>query len=575
MRTPHMKRMIALAPVFCFLALISTGDICAQTTPPPGQTGGGVDKQTADIRKDQALEEKITKEKPKEEGLVLEKAVPVEEGQKTLIKTIDVKGATLIPQKTITRIISEYEEREINLREMQKVCDLITDEYRKKGYVTSRAYLPPQTIKDGLLNIIVVEGKLGNVEVKGNRYFRSDLLKKKLELRPGRHFDYKKLQRSLTKINEHPDRFVKSILVPGKEPGTTDIVLEVQDRLPVHAGYEYDNFGSRYINYDRHTVSAEHNNLIGFDDKFSFKYQKGQNQFYEMTSLRYTIPLVATLEAGAYWLWSTVRLGKEYKASHVKGTSEIGGLFFNYLIIDLPTVDLRLNGGFDYKHISNYMEAIKTSRDEVRMFKLGFDLDMYDRWGRTIIALEEDVGVPFGNLHGKDDSGTRVGAGSEFWKLAGSIYRLQPMPFESAILMKNQFQLSHHYRLLAVEQFQVGGIANVRGFSPAEYTGDSGWATSVEWSFPPYFFPRNIKVPLSKATFYDAIRFLAFYDFGFVHMVSYTTDEKENRVIQGWGGGLRVNLPEDFFARLEFAYRFQSDIAFDDANMYIDVGKKF
>ena len=36
-------------------------------------------------------------------------------------------------------------------------------------------------------------------------------------MKPGEYFDYAALQRALVKLNEHPDRFIKAGLVPGKE----------------------------------------------------------------------------------------------------------------------------------------------------------------------------------------------------------------------------------------------------------------------------------------------------------------------------------------------------------------------
>jgi hemolysin activation/secretion protein len=565
-----MKKIALL--VTC-LILIFHANSYAQV-PPPSQTAGGIEKTAQDIQKEKALEKRITTPKKVEEEAVEEKAAPVEEGAKILVTDIEVKDATLVSADAINKIITPYKGKELTVGGMQKICDLITDEYRKSGRVTSRAYLPPQKIKDGHLIIMVIEGKLGNVEVKGNRYFSSTLIKKKLQLKPGEYFDYRSLQRALTKLNEHPDRFVKSVLAPGKEAGTTDIVLEVDDSLPAHISYEFDNFGSRYIEHQRHTGTVEHNNFLGLDDKLSFRYQKGQCDFYDFYNFRYVLPLLQNLESSFYYLWNNVKLAKEYKAEDVRGQSQFAGAAVSYTIIDLSAVNMKVNGGFDYKHVSNSISGTKTSRDEARVLKVGIDLDIYDRWGRTIITLEEDIGLNFGGLHKKDPLATRPGAGAEFCKLVGNLYRLQPMPFSSTILWKNSFQASN-YNLLAVEQFQIGGISNVRGYAPAEYSGDAGYTTTVEWSFPIYGLPKDIKVPLSKSTLYDAIRIVGFYDMGYVHIKSPSGSDKQDRTVQGYGAGIRFNLPEDFSARFESAWRFSSKAAFSDANLYIDVGKKF
>ena len=565
-----MKRAIIL--LSC-LFLIFPKNAYSQT-PPPSQSGGGLAQQQAQIQKERELEKKIKTPKKKAEEEAAENAAPIESGPKTLINIIEVRGATLVPVDVIDKITSQYKGKELAVGQMQKVCDLITDEYRKRGWVTSRAYLPPQKIKDDHLVIMVIEGKLGNVDVKGNRYFSSKLIKKKLRLKPGDFLDYQALQRALTRLNDTPDRFVKSVLEPGKEPGTTDVILEVEDHLPFHVGYEYDNFGSRYINNDRHTVTADDNNFLGLDDKMSFTYQKGQDSFYDYYNFRYLIPLLSNLDGGAYYLWNNTKLGKEFKALDVKGEAQLTGIFLNYTIIDLNTVTMRVNGGFDYKSVLNFISGVKTSRDETRVLKFSTDLDMYDRWGRTVITLEEDTGLNIGNLHDKDPLGSRVGAGADFFKLVGNLYRLQPMPFASTILWKNSLQASN-YRLLAIEQFQLGGIANVRGYAPGEFSGDSGLTSTVEWSFPPYGFPKYIKVPLSKSTFYDAFRFVGFYDMGYVHVNSPGPTDKVDRTVQGYGCGVRLNLPEDFSARCEVGWRFNSKASIDDGNVYVDVGKKF
>ena len=166
---------------------------------------------------------------------------------------------------------------------------------------------------------------------------------------------------------------------------------------------------------------------------------------YELKNLSYSIPLGST-ELGFYYLWSKLKLGKEYKDTDIRGKSEIGGLFLIRRLIDEINLDLRLNFGFDYKHIRNYTLGVQTSRDEPRIFKTGFDLDVLDRFGRTIFTLETDLGVPniLGGVEAKDPYGTREGAGGRFLKFAGNLYRLQPAPFSSSILWRNQFQLSNY-----------------------------------------------------------------------------------------------------------------------------------
>ena len=241
--------------------------------PPASQTAGGIAQQEKMLEKGKKLEKEIKQKPKKGKGVVTKKGAVEEEGEKVLIKTIKVEGVSLIPEKNIKDITSQYEGRKLSLKGMQKIADLITDEYRKKGYVTSRAYIPPQTVQKGVLIIRVVEGNVGKLEIRGNRYFKTALLKRKIRLKTDKPFDYSELQKDLTAINEAPDRTARLTLVPGKKPGTTDIIMDVEDNFPFHLGFEYDNYGSRYIEKDRISAVVEHNNLLGFDDKLYLKLQ--------------------------------------------------------------------------------------------------------------------------------------------------------------------------------------------------------------------------------------------------------------------------------------------------------------
>jgi len=570
-----MKKTLAFFSIFFTITILPT--LAYSQTPPSSQSAGGIQAQEEQQQKEQQLEKQIkSKKKATPEAAVTPNAALPEEGQKTLVKAIDVKGATLIPQRVVDNIIKNYEGKELSLRDMQKVCDLITDEYRKRGRVTSRAYMPPQTIsaQEAILVIIVIEGKVGTIDVKGNKYFSSQLIKRRLEVKPGEYFDYAALQRALVEINDHTDRFVKVGLVPGKEPGTTDLIVEVQDRIPLHVGLENDNFGSKYMHYLRNTFTAQDNNLTGLDDKLFFQYQRSLGQYYSSPYVSYTAPINNRFDAGAYWLWSDTKLGKEYKSLDIKGKTSIGGPFFNYEAINADAVNLKLTGGFDYKRVTNYENGEVISRDEDRVLKGGINLDTTDKFGRTVFTLEEDVGMTGGGLYDKDPLATEPGAGAKFQKLSGYLYRLQPMPFSSDILWKNAFQYTN-YNLLSVEQMQLGGISNVRGYDPASYAGDSGVTSSLDWSFPLYCLPKDTIVPHSKSTFYDATRLVIFYDVGHASLHSPTGDGKPSETLQSLGYGIRFNLLENFSARVEVAYPLNPEGESSHAHLYWDFAKKW
>lgn len=566
-----------LAAIFTIISLSFFNFSAFAQNPPTSQTTGGIIKQKQQIQKERELEKEIKKKKEKPAESTAEEVVPEEEGRKVVIKDIRVEGVTLISLDRVEEIIKKYEGEEITFQTMQKIADLITDEYRKDGYVTSRAYIPPQTIKEGILIIRVLEGEVGSLSIEGNRYFKTSLLKKKLDLPSGEPFNYSKLQSSIIDLNEHPDRTVRMVLVPGKEQGTTDVVLKVDDNFPFHLGYEFDNYGSRYIEKDRFGVSVEHNNLLGFDDKLYYMYQISEYDYYELHTARYVIPVTNKLELGAYLVRSDIKLGREFEAVDSRGNAEVYGIFANQKLIVSEDLDLRFNLGFDYKDIKNYLLGSLDSHDELRVFKIGFDLDANDKWGRNIFTAEFNAGVPdiFGGMPAKSDNASRTGAGGKFYKGIFNFFRLQPAPLDTSVLLKNQAQYSN-YNLPAVEQFQIGGPTSVRGYPVAEHTGDSGYYGSLEWSLPPYFVPKDWKVPFTEDNIYDTFRTVVFYDWGFVELNKPGTDEEEYETLKGWGFGFRLNLTNDISTRIEFGFPIGKEASDGhDYQHWVEVNIKF
>ncbi|NTV29066.1 MAG: ShlB/FhaC/HecB family hemolysin secretion/activation protein [Candidatus Omnitrophica bacterium] len=547
-----------------FVTILCSYQSNVSAQPTASQTAGGVAQQERMLEKSKSLESRIGQEKSAAGQATSEDVgLPTDSGAKVLVQTINVEGATLIASSVIQSIVEQYQGKELSLRQIQKIASLISDEYRKKGYLTSRAYVPPQKLEGGTLLIKVVEGKLGNVEVQGNRYFSTPLLKKSLNMQQGGYFDYSALQKSLVYINEHPDRTAKVVLVPGKVPGVTDVVMDVKDRMPIHAGFEYDNYGSRYINKSRYSTLLEHNNLTGHDDKLLVKFQTSEANYMRLYQGRYAIPLTPSFELGAYALASKLELGKEFEDLESRGKARIYGLFFNQAMVQEPTLDVRWNGGFDYKSVVNFLAEQKSSRDELRIVKTGLDIDAVDSWGRNILSPEVDFGFAdiLGGMEAKDPMASRTGAGAVFQKGVVNYYRLQPMPLSTSLLWKNSGQFSNQ-TLAASEQFQIGGPSSVRGYAPAEQSGDKGYYTALEWSLPLYGLSKDIKVPGRQETFYDATRLVTFWDWGYVNTKTPAAGDKEDNTLKGWGLGTRFNI-KDISARFELGYPIGKNISAD------------
>jgi hemolysin activation/secretion protein len=569
-------RIVLIISVFLILP---AGFSFAQM-PSAAQMSGAVTRQEEDINRTRNLEKHI--EKPsaqiKEETPPLPKPFKNSNTPQTFIKDIQVEDAHILTPEEIEPITSKYKGRELSLEEMQQVADLITEAYRHKGFITSRAYIPVQSIKDGVLVIKALEARSGVMQIRGNKYFKSERLARNLDVKPGGYFDFSALQRSLVYINEHPDRKAKAVLVPGKEPGTTDIIVNIAERRPFHVGLEYDNYGSRYINRHRFSLVLEHNNLLGFDDLFYLKGQTSPDSRLVVEQLRYLFPVTPRWDLGLYAVNSELKLGKEFESLDAEGFAQIYGIFSSHQFVKTETQDFRLNLGFDYEMVRNKILGTEVSRDDLRIVKAGFDYDFEDPWGRDILAAEINSGLGdfWGGSDDKDPNATRSGAGGRFDKGVFTFFRLQPLPRDMALLWKNVAQYSNH-NLPASQQFQVGGALSVRGYAPAEHFGDSGIYSAMELSTPICFIPRETLVPFTKRDLlYDDLRFVLFYDIATTHLNTPLVGEEENETLRGYGAGLRFNVQDYFTVRCEVGWpngKKPSDG--DSAHPWVEMTSKF
>jgi len=567
-----------------FLTSILLRGTCFSQVPPASQQMSGDERSRQMQEQSEKLKNKI--EKPREK-IDIEDKVPQETstqeagGLKILIKNISVTGVTVFSVDKIKSITKEYENKELTLKDIQKIADLITDLYRQKGYITSRAYVPPQKMKDGVLEIKVMEAKVGDIQIKGNRFFSAAIIKKYITLKKGQLFNYSNLKKGLVDINEHPDRNAKAVLAPGKDAGTTDIILDVKDVLPVHIGFGYNNFLSRYVRRNDYNSTFTHNNLLGQDDILTVQYHRGDANDYHSYSVRYLYPVTKSLDIGIFGARSKIVLGREFTDVNSRGKSRIFSLYGNQNLIKNDDFVFNVNFGFDYKDIYNFLSGSVSSRDRLRVAKVGFDFDITDNFGRTIISDDFNYGIPGimggtkAHLNANEMPTSRTGAGGEFLKDTLNIVRLQKVIFDSTLLWKNQLQFSPSI-LTASEQFQVGGPANNRGYPVAEFVGDRGYSMSWEYSLPPYFVPKTFKFPFSKSKVYDAFRFIGFYDWANVHLKTLQAGDKKNRTLRSAGCGVRINIVENFSARYEIGWPLDNKPS-DGKNVHqwIEVTKTF
>jgi len=551
----------------------------AQTIP-KGQDAGARQQDISATEKQKDIKKKLFKEKDEaaigDESIIDETVDTAQRSDeaKVLINSIVVERAIEIPERTIRSIVEKYEGHSLTLTDMRKIAGLITDEYRSRGNVTSFAYLVPQKITNNTLRIAITEGNVGSVHIKGNRYFSKWLLGNYLDMNKDEIFNYDKLRENLDFINSNPDLNVNAILERGDEQGQTDINLKVKDRLPLHATLGMNNYNSRYLDRYKYLMELKCNNFLALGHTLTGEIQLGEAERYQLYSARYLAPIDSRNTIGASYIRLNQRLGREVGDLEIKGTGDIFSLFYTHTAVNTDNFTLNITPGFTYKDIDNEVLDVITSEDNVRIAKIGFDVDYLDEFnGRTIITQEFDLGLKdvFGGMNGSGYNSSRAGAGGDFFKSVTNFARVQSLPADLALMVKGTIQLSND-SLPSAEQIFIGGAKTVRGYPVSEYGGDSGYQTAVELYIPPYLIPEDWEIPYADTTWYDAMRFMCFFDWGLVNTNSPNSGEQAQDDIYSFGPAVRFNIPNRLSVSLDWGIQLGKDSS-DGSNTagYVEV----
>ncbi|RYG28701.1 MAG: hypothetical protein EON93_18090, partial [Burkholderiales bacterium] len=84
------------------------------------------------------------------------------------LTAVRFEGATAVSVGALDAIASPYLNREMPLSQIFELAEKITSEYRRRGFVLSRAVVGPQRIENGVLTVQIVEGYIGKTGIEGD-----------------------------------------------------------------------------------------------------------------------------------------------------------------------------------------------------------------------------------------------------------------------------------------------------------------------------------------------------------------------------------------------------------------------
>ena len=152
-----------LRPMLC-AALCVLGSIASAAPPstPPQALSG-----PADAGRIKPEDNQPTPDHSQDDQLSMPQLVPstpVPPNAKSIhftLKTVHIEGTTIFTPEELADIYKPYLDKEITLDIVWIIAAGITERYRSHDYFLSRAYVPQQQIKNGVITIGVAEEYIG------------------------------------------------------------------------------------------------------------------------------------------------------------------------------------------------------------------------------------------------------------------------------------------------------------------------------------------------------------------------------------------------------------------------------
>ncbi|MGB3299246.1 MAG: ShlB/FhaC/HecB family hemolysin secretion/activation protein [Phormidesmis sp.] len=426
------------------------------------------------------------------------------------VSGIQLAGSTIFTSEDFADLFAQYSGRPVTFNELLQLRSAVTQRYVDEGFLTSGAFIPPQTLAGGVVTVQVIEGVIEDIEIVGTRRLKPSYIRSRLGLAAQPPINADTLLEALQRLQIDPlIETVSADLQAGVKPGTSILRVDVTeaDSFALTAGV--DNGRSPNIGSVRRQINLTEGNVLGLGDRAYLSYANtdGSNSL----DLSYSIPVSPhntriNLNGG---------ISESRVIDDVFDVLDISAAAYYYEVgvahplIETPTQELSL--GLDFSHKENQtrlgiddigpfpLSPGADDNGETRVSALRFSQAWTQRSQQQVFAVRSQFNLGVNLLNATENAGNEPDSQFFSWRGQGQWVRL--LGENALFFLRSDVQLSAD-SLLSSEQFGLGGQQTVRGYRQDALLRDNGALLSAEARFPILRFAENSIVQVTP--FLDA-----------------------------------------------------------------------
>jgi len=448
----------------------------------------------------------------------------------------------------------------LTMERLNEINRAVVAWYREEDIPLVDVILPEQDATNGVVQLLVVKSRVGDVIVEGNDWFAAQYFRSQISLQPDQTVQNSILSEDLNWINRNPFRRADVVYKPGKEFGTTDIVVRTEDRFPVSLNLAYDNTGNSFTGFDRFRATGTWGNAFGMDHTMRIgAIRSEKSEAYEGYTFGYIAPLPWRHTVSLFLSYQETSPDLNTFFAREGSNTDISLRY----TLPLPEIDRLENfrheftAGFDYRRATsdlifgNTNTPFDRSRTDVYQFVASYNASLRDQMGATSLTASTYLAPGgFSDFNEDDRFKQAGGASADYIYSSISLDRVTKLGQDFTLHNKLVLQLTTA-DLISSEQLGLGGMYTVRGYHEREVNGDYGFFLNNEIRTPSIslFKKTGIKNPIEGIN--DSFQGLAFFDYGEVHQKGDTAAAQD---LMSAGVGLRYIYGPYASLRLDVAW---------------------
>ncbi|MEL6977363.1 MAG: ShlB/FhaC/HecB family hemolysin secretion/activation protein [Pseudomonadota bacterium] len=504
-----------------------------------GQTAGERAVEGERVRAEQERERLRRSLEDGDIGVELAPAAPTGPGETDAvcfpIDAIEVSGVAALPPAVIDAIAAPYAQSCLGETAIGALLAAIDGAYRERGFITSRAYVPPQDLRRRALSIEIVEGFIEEVTLTVDGEARDDVWSR-LRVRAGAPFaegeilNLRDIEQGLDQFSAPKSATASVDLQPGETTGGTVVALKLAEEDRFRGFVTLESEEPEELGLTRARLGLEADNLLQLNES----YQLFLSSTGDATSAGGGVELPWgswSFAASGSYSDEVVRLTP---VSDLVTLTAQGGVEARYLLYRDARNKTSITGALRHRQSERFINTAELTPQKLTTLRGGLS---HEHRGDGYVVFA-DIGLSSGvPLFGgdRDPEGLEdVAPRAEFQKLDASLTGVLRLGDHFQLYASAFGQKSNVEVLRSEEQLSIGGWSSVRGFDGFGFTGDEGafirneisaGALSVLFEAP------------DEAWWLDALQPFIFADAGYARSGALERGE----TLVGFGGGVRID----------------------------------